>query len=85
MSQYRKPVDLSPKQVDSLLNGLRFVITGQFPQATRSEFVNLIKIHGGCVTGSVSGLTNYLLKGQSDHDSNKYLKAMEKGTTVIGY
>ena len=78
-------IDFTPKQVDSRLAGQRFVITGQFHQATRYELTSLIQSHGGKVTGSVSGVTDYLLKGELDHVTGKCKKAVEKGTAVIGY
>lgn len=65
-------------------DGLRFCITGQFMEMTRDEIKKLINIHGGKVTGSVSGLTDYLIKGKQVsknlidgiHSSSE-LKAME--------
>lgn len=65
-------IDFTPKQVDSR-------------QATRYELTSLIQSHGGKVTGSVSGVTDYLLKGELDHVTGKCKKAAEKGTAVIGY
>lgn len=65
-------------------DGLRFCITGQFIEMTRDEIKEFINIHGGKVTGSVSGLTDYLIKGKQiannltdgTHSSSE-LKAME--------
>lgn len=85
LARATETIDFSPKPVDSRLAGQRFVITGQFPQATRYELVSLINSHGGRVTGSVSGLTDYLLKGQLDHVSGKCRMAEAKGTTIIDY
>ncbi len=45
------------------LDGLTFVITGTLPSMTRDEAASLIESHGGRVTGSVSGNTDYLLVG----------------------
>ncbi len=47
------------------LAGLTFVITGTLPTLTRDEATDLIKAHGGKVTGSVSKKTDYLLAGES--------------------
>lgn len=65
-------------------DGLRFCITGQFMEMTRDEIKKLINIHGGKVTGSVSGLTDYLIKGKQISNnltdgihSSSELKAME--------
>lgn len=74
-------IDFTHKQVDSRLAGQRFLITGQFHQATRYELTSLIQSHGG----SVTGVTDYLLKGELDHVTSKCKKAAEKGTAVIGY
>jgi DNA ligase (NAD+) len=46
------------------LAGLTFVITGTLPALSRSEAKTLIESHGGKVTGSVSGSTDYLLLGE---------------------
>ena len=51
----------------------------------RYELTSLIQSHGGKVTGSVSGVTDYLLKGELDHVTGKCKKAAEKETAVIGY
>ncbi len=45
------------------LNGLSFVITGTLPSMSREAAAALITAHGGRVTGSVSGNTDYLLVG----------------------
>lgn len=42
-----------------------------------------LQSHGGKVTGSVSGVTDYLLKGEMDHVTGKCKKAAEKGTAVM--
>lgn len=46
-----------------ILAGKRFCVTGEFIEMTRADIVELINHHGGRVTGSVSGLTNYLVLG----------------------
>lgn len=77
---------------DKLLSGLRFSITGQFKEASRSELKYIITLHGGRVTGSVSHKTNYLLDGKQVstqlkdgiHSSSE-LKAKEYGTKTIHY
>ena len=55
--------DVKTKQYHEF-DGLRFCITGQFMEMTRDEIKELINIHGGRVTSSVSGLTDYLIKGK---------------------
>jgi DNA ligase (NAD+) len=56
------------------LDGLTFVITGTLPSMSRREATALIKEHGGRVTGSVSGNTDYLLVG-GNPGGTKYNKA----------
>ncbi len=50
--------------VEKPLDGLTFVITGTLPSMTRDEAASLIESHGGRVTGSVSGNTDYVLVGE---------------------
>jgi len=64
------------------LSGMRFVITGQLPSLTRDEASDLIKQYGGRVTGSVSGMTRYLLAGDEAGES-KLKKAADKKVSVI--
>ena len=47
-----------------LLSDLRFVVTGRLDNYSRTEIQDLIKRHGGKVSGSVSKSTDYLLAGQ---------------------
>merc|ERR1712154_714899 len=64
------------------LQNMRFVITGQLPSLTRDECKDLIQQYGGRVTGSVSGMTRYLVVGEEAGES-KLKKAKEKKVTVI--
>jgi len=65
----RMGVSLTKKEVPSVssnkkkLSGMTFVITGSFSSHTRDELKELISLHGGKTTGSVSGKTTYLLAG----------------------
>lgn len=63
------------------LNGLTFVITGTLPTWTRDEAKAFIEEHGGKVTGSVSGNTDYLLAGEKA--GSKLAKAEKLGVPVI--
>ncbi len=63
------------------LDGLTFVITGTLSRP-RKEIAALIKEHGGKVTGSVSGNTDYLVVGESPGGS-KYNKAQKLETPII--
>jgi DNA ligase (NAD+) len=65
------------------LVGLTFVITGTLPSMSRAEAKALIERHGGKVTGSVSGKTDYLLVGEAP-GGTKYNKARELGVSMIG-
>lgn len=53
------------------LSGLRFCITGQFMEMTRSEIKFLIEQNGGRVTSAVSGLTDYLIDGEQVYEGLK--------------
>jgi DNA ligase (NAD+) len=64
------------------LEGLTFVITGTLPTMSRDEATHLIEQHGGKVTGSVSGNTNYLVVGDAPGGS-KYRKAQQLETPMI--
>jgi DNA ligase (NAD+) len=47
------------------LAGLTFVITGTLPTMSRDEAKAFIESHGGKVTGSVSGKTDYVVAGEA--------------------
>jgi DNA ligase (NAD+) len=63
------------------LEGYTFVITGTLPSLSRNEARDLIEAHGGRVTGSVSGNTDYLLCGEKP--GSKRTKAEQLGVPVI--
>ncbi len=63
------------------LEGLTFVITGTLSRS-RKEMAEMIEQHGGKVTGSVSGKTDYLLTGESP-GGGKYRKAQQLEVPVI--
>ena len=65
----------------SKLEGLTFVLTGTLPSMTRGEATDLIKLHGGKTSGSVSRKTDYVLAG--DDAGSKLTKAQELGIKVI--
>lgn len=64
-----------------VLDGLTFVITGTLPSLSRDEAGDLIRTHGGKVTGSVSKKTDYLLTGEAA--GSKLAKAGELGVPII--
>ncbi len=63
------------------LEGLTFVITGTLPTLSREQANALIEAHGGRVTGSVSGKTDYLLAGE--RAGSKLAKAEKLGVPVL--
>lgn len=73
---------LHEKQAGGRLEGLKFVITGSFDEATRDELKARIEQQGGKVSGSVSKNTNYLLAGEDA--GSKLAKAHQLGIPVIG-
>ncbi|MFO8037280.1 MAG: NAD-dependent DNA ligase LigA [Anaerolineales bacterium] len=64
------------------LEGLTFVVTGRLEGFTRREIKDYIEDHGGRVTGSISGSTDYLLVGEGP--GSKLDRARALGVDVIG-
>ena len=58
-----------------------FVITGALPTWSREQAAAVIKEHGGRVTGSVSGKTDYLLAGE--RAGSKLGKAQKLGVSIM--
>ncbi|XP_024020317.1 replication factor C subunit 1 isoform X1 [Morus notabilis] len=71
-----------PEGASDCLAGLTFVISGTLDSLEREEAEDLIKCHGGRVTGSVSKKTNYLLCDE-DIEGRKSEKAKELGTPFL--
>jgi DNA ligase (NAD+) len=69
------------EQASQELTNLTFVLTGSLPTLTRNEATELIEQHGGKVTSSVSGNTDFLLAGESP--GSKYDKAQERGISIL--
>lgn len=67
--------------IDNRLEGATFVLTGTLPTLGREEAAQLIKEHGGRVSGSVSKKTTYLLAGEGVGD--KMNKAQSLGVKII--
>ncbi|MFC1562182.1 BRCT domain-containing protein, partial [candidate division KSB1 bacterium] len=61
--------------------GKTFVLTGKMSSYTREEAANIIREHGGNVSGSVSSKTDYLLAGE--HAGSKLAKAEQLSVIVI--
>ncbi|KAI8059451.1 P-loop containing nucleoside triphosphate hydrolase protein [Gongronella butleri] len=71
-----------PEGEPGCLNGLAFVITGEYETLTRSDVEELVKTYGGRMTGAVSGKTNYLLFGRGAGETKK-AKAKKLGVKVL--
>ncbi|ONK68849.1 uncharacterized protein A4U43_C05F16650 [Asparagus officinalis] len=71
-----------PEGAPECLAGLTFVISGTLDSLEREEAEDLIKRHGGRVTGSVSKKTNFLLADE-DIGGKKSAKAKELGTKFL--
>ncbi|KAB2634086.1 replication factor C subunit 1 [Pyrus ussuriensis x Pyrus communis] len=71
-----------PEGAPNCLAGLTFVISGTLDSLEREEAEDLIKRHGGRITGSVSKKTNYLLCDE-DIEGRKSSKAKELGTAFL--
>jgi DNA ligase (NAD+) len=63
------------------LSGLTFVITGTLPTLSREQAEELIKSHGGKITGSVTKKTSYLLAGEAA--GSKLAKATELKVPIL--
>eukprot|EP00854_Cymbomonas_tetramitiformis_P008818 gene8818-10453_t len=72
----------TPRGADGCLAGLTMVISGVLDSLERHEMADFVQRHGGKVTGSVSGKTDFLILGMSAGRS-KYTAAQAKGTKLI--
>ena len=66
-----------PKGKSGCLDGINFVISGQFPSLTRDEIKSLIETYGGNVMDSLSENTDVFICGYKKVDSSKVQKAKE--------
>jgi DNA ligase (NAD+) len=86
IERLREHVDPEPPDTEGVagetLDGLTFVFTGSLSGYTRAEARELIEHHGGRVTGSVSGATDYLVVG-SDPGRRKREDAGAEGVPAI--
>lgn len=68
-------------QHSNTLDGKLFVITGTLDGMSRDEAKELVKAHGGRVSGSISGKTDFLLAGEKA--GSKLAKAEKLGVAVL--
>ncbi|KAJ1962217.1 DNA replication factor C complex subunit Rfc1 [Dipsacomyces acuminosporus] len=71
-----------PQGDPTCLAGLTFVLTGNLQQLDRKHAEDVVKSHGGRVTGSVSKKTSFLVVGD-DPGATKVNKAKSMGTKVL--
>ncbi|MGZ4037631.1 MAG: NAD-dependent DNA ligase LigA, partial [Bacteroidia bacterium] len=64
------------------LNGLSIVISGVFTKHSRDEYKNMIELHGGKNSGSISKKTSYVLAGDN-MGPEKLKKAESLGVKII--
>ena len=77
--------ELSEQQLmagSTKLSGLTFVISGVFNSHSRDQLKELIELHGGKNSGSISGKTSYLLAGEN-MGPEKLKKAQNLGVKII--
>lgn len=72
---------VSVNKKDDRFSGKTFVLTGTLPSMTREEASEIIQMHGGKVSGSVSKKTSYVLAGEDA--GSKLTKAQELGVQII--
>lgn len=80
--RFKKPE--APVSTGNKLNGLKFVIHGEFEDfKNKKEIEDFIVSNGGSVVGSVSGKTSYVLSDDVDAKSGKTDKARKMGIPII--
>ncbi|KAJ2711796.1 DNA replication factor C complex subunit Rfc1 [Coemansia spiralis] len=72
----------APDGAPGCLDGLKFVVTGEFSDMSREQITDLVRTFGGQVTGSVSGRTSFLVVGD-DPGSTKVKKAKSCKTRCL--
>lgn len=69
--------------LSNLLEGKTFVVSGVFENYSRDHLKELIQLHGGQNTGSISAKTSYILAGENMGPA-KLSKANKIGIPIIG-
>ena len=84
VNNYLQIEDTTKEQTPQSLQNLVFVITGKLKTfKNRDELKAEIEAHGGKVTGSVSGKTNYLINNDTESTSSKNKTAKQLGVQII--
>ena len=65
----------------SLFKGMTFVLTGTLENMTRNQAGDIIKLHGGQTSSSVSKNTTYVLAGENA--GSKLTKAQDLGIKIL--
>ncbi len=81
LKEYGVNMSYSSKKLSDRFAGLTFVLTGTLPTLSRDKAKEIIELHGGKCSGSVSKKTSYVLAGEEA--GSKLTKANELGITVI--
>jgi len=83
IDRLREHVDPEPPEsTGDALDGLTVVFTGSLDSYTREEATGVVERHGGDVTASVSGATDYLVVGENP-GRRKREDAEEEGVSTI--
>jgi DNA ligase (NAD+) len=77
MQAERRAIDAG----DGVLSGKTLVVTGTLTKYTRDEIKDLIRVHGGRASSSISKKTDYLVAGEKA--GSKPTKAEKLGVTVL--
>ncbi|MDY6775770.1 MAG: NAD-dependent DNA ligase LigA [Halobacteria archaeon] len=75
-------VEPERRETSDELEGLKIVFTGSLDSYTRDEATDLVESHGGDVTSSVSGETDYLVVGENPGET-KTQAADEHGVETV--
>lgn len=84
VNNYLQIEDTTKEETTQSMQNLTFVITGKLKgYKNRDELKAAIEAHGGKVTGSVSGKTNYLINNDVNSTSSKNKTAQQLGVKII--